>query len=525
MAVIGSAAGFYIATTLTPGIDLIRLIFCIHPEVQVELPKEPWAAAGWKRTFLNLPQLHYPCPYKSPQAWAIFRLLVWFVTSPFPICRKALSYHLKRKFYKEGEGIDIPWVIKRVNNLVNWSSTDLEVVQRFLKIEICPDMYVLKAYRWLVQEFRDNPAMIPHLQALLEKLPPRLVMPTVLDSEIVRADRDWHAEDVEKALRRGPQPWGQEFEYSNRNMRFLLFHNMWIQHRNLWARSLACIPESELIFHLPWNRQRAPLTRILQLVAGTANEQRLVLEGYLKDIMTNNKIGSGWNGWDDIIRCLPQCVEALAAIPPDNLSYRELLYQFLLWIQKGVVRSTDLRFTPFTEAYALIDAFDTFRVAHSLPLNYFKAIPSYFPISMDCLSLLPGDSSPSAATIGSELLEECKRVWGTHKIAYPSNRNSHSLFDYLTRYILAHIPHNFWEGHVQDVQILEWVAVHPKELTKGDVPYILTCKDGLSLLKFLELSTEWGSYNSNLLGAWRFALECVAHINGVHPDYFTNGGS
>ncbi|KAL0568998.1 hypothetical protein V5O48_012978, partial [Marasmius crinis-equi] len=521
MAIIGSAVSFYIATTLIPGIDLIRLAFYIHPEVQGEPSVHSyWYGERWKNTLSNLPRIHYLCPYKSPQAWATFRLLVWLVTSPFPIGRKVASYHLKRRFYRDGQSFDVSWVIKRISNIGSWSSADLEIVQRFSKVEKCPDMYALKAYRWLVQESRDSPAMIPHLQTVLKEVPAHLVMPTIFDSEIVRVDRDWNADDVERALRTGPRPWDWEFEYSDVNIRLLFFHNMWIQHHDLWLSSLASIFNSEMVYHRSWYGRRAPLTRILQLMAGSADEQGLASEGYMNDIMANNRIGSE-KDWSDIIRCIPPSLEALATIPLDIPSHRTLLYQFLLWIRKEVVQKFDYHtLTPFTETYTLIDAFDTFRIAHDLPMNYFESIPGYFPISMDRLGLLLRDSSASTVTIGRELLEEYKRVWDTHRTL--DKWKTHLLLSYLTEYILIGISYDRCEGRdVQNVTIPEWIE-GLFENSKTDIPYILTCEEGLSLLRYSELSTEWAGYDSDRLGAWRLALKCVAQVNKLPLDYFTS---
>ncbi|KAL0573385.1 hypothetical protein V5O48_008582 [Marasmius crinis-equi] len=445
-----------------------------------------------------------------------------------PICRTAISYRLRRRFYGRywGSGsFDISMVINRLYNLGTgtWSSTDLEMVQQYSRIEICPDMYALKAYSWLVQEFRDSPTMIPHLRTLLREVPPHLIMPTAFDSEIVRVDRDWHVDDVEQALQRRLQTWNQRgFEYSDLNMRLLFFHNMWIQHHDLWIASLAFIPYSELISHLSWNGRRAPLTRILQLAAGTPDKQRLALgpDGYVTDIMGHDKIGPDWRVWYIITRCLPQSLETLATIYPANAEHREVLYEFLLWIHKGVVQNFDYKLASFTEAYAYIDAFDAFQIAHSLPMNDFVDIPGYFPISMDRLSLLLRGSSASTVTIGRDLLKEYERAWDTHKIHY--KLRARLLLEYLTNYILASIPRDRWEGYVQDVTIPERTGRDLFENSTNDIPYILTCEEGLSLLKYSELSTEWADYDWDTLKAWRSALKCVAHINGLSLDYFTN---
>ncbi|KAL0573377.1 hypothetical protein V5O48_008574 [Marasmius crinis-equi] len=523
IAVTGAAVLFYIVTSLLPGIDIIRLALCIHPEIQgVSSKQYPYKTPSeWKRALLNLPRINSLCPYKSPQAWSTFQLLAWLVKS-LPVCRTAISYHLKRRFYSGGSGsLDISSVIKRIYNPDSWSSADLEIVQHFSKVVTCPDMYALKAYRWLVREFWDSPAMIPHLQTLLNEVPPHLIMPTTFGFEIVRIDRDWLADDVERVLRRGPQPGDSDwqFEYSDMNIRSLFFHNMWIQRRNLWVESLAFIPDSDMVSYLPWNGRRAPLTRILQLVAGSADEQDLV-ENYMKDIMANNKIDPHRDhDWSGIQRWLPHSVEALTTVSLDDWLHRGVLYQFLVWSYKGLVQRPKFMFLTFAKLYGFIDTFDAFRIGHGLPINFFEAVPGSFPISMDRLSLLLCDSSAATMSLGRELLEEYKRVWDTHKTFHSSDSQADDLLEYLTNYILARIPRDRWEGHVQDVTLPRRMAEIPENPT-NDIPHILTSEDGLSLLSYSELSTEWANYDSDILEEWRSALRCVAYINGKPLDYF-----
>ncbi|KAK1233783.1 hypothetical protein PQX77_003038, partial [Marasmius sp. AFHP31] len=62
---------------------------------------------------------------------------------------------------------------------------DVDDTTRTLHISKCPDMYKMRAYQWLT---------------LLRVLPSDLVMTTVYDHNIVRLDRDYNLDDVERAL-------------------------------------------------------------------------------------------------------------------------------------------------------------------------------------------------------------------------------------------------------------------------------------------------------------------------------------
>ncbi|KAL0063624.1 hypothetical protein AAF712_009422 [Marasmius tenuissimus] len=87
-----------------------------------------------------------------------------------------------------------------MGGLVDWSTADLETFQRHNAVNFTPPFYELNAFRWLVAELRDSPAMIPHLQNVLKTIPPHLVMPAVLDQWVFLPHKEWDAEDIETVL-------------------------------------------------------------------------------------------------------------------------------------------------------------------------------------------------------------------------------------------------------------------------------------------------------------------------------------
>ncbi|KAF9257462.1 hypothetical protein L218DRAFT_935763, partial [Marasmius fiardii PR-910] len=172
--IVGLAWIFYLATTILPGISIVQHAFQIHPYFvrdskpildPIDLPR--------------MPSVTFVCPYKSPQSWAIFKLIssMYYI----PGFRKCLhSYLTTFNRYWTNEWNDISnldlSVAKNVSNLSGWDLSDLNVVQRFSRIKGCPDVYELKGFRWLVQETRDNPSILPHLKRVLGELPRHLAM-------------------------------------------------------------------------------------------------------------------------------------------------------------------------------------------------------------------------------------------------------------------------------------------------------------------------------------------------------------
>ncbi|ESK80814.1 hypothetical protein Moror_15757, partial [Moniliophthora roreri MCA 2997] len=108
---------------------------------------------------------------------------------------------------------DNPTTSTQSSSYLDWSSFDLRVVRQFDQHVSLPGdsftlkVYELRAFEWAVTMFRDSPSMIPHLQNVLETIPPSVAVSAVLG----RWDRMvWDAvsmEDVEDALRNPYSPF------------------------------------------------------------------------------------------------------------------------------------------------------------------------------------------------------------------------------------------------------------------------------------------------------------------------------
>ncbi|KAF9256430.1 hypothetical protein L218DRAFT_1026210, partial [Marasmius fiardii PR-910] len=152
LSVVGVAVVFYLVTAILPGLNIIQQA------------------------------LDLICPYRSPQSWLAFQL--YSSIFHIPGC-KPLMHRVLAKFNKKWKGSSEYAVgSKLVTDIYphsNWPSLNLHAIQHFSRIENCPDFYQLKGFRWLVQQTRDSPSMIPYLQNVLAELPLHLVMPAVFD--------------------------------------------------------------------------------------------------------------------------------------------------------------------------------------------------------------------------------------------------------------------------------------------------------------------------------------------------------
>ncbi|KAF9257467.1 hypothetical protein L218DRAFT_831797, partial [Marasmius fiardii PR-910] len=177
LVIVGLALSFYIMTTILPGLSIIRQVLRIHPSFARGNP------VFYPFRISHLPSIDFICPYKSPQSWLIFRFLsVIFRLPGFKrLLRSFITKFNRYSYWKDYPSTLDDSITKNILKLSNWLSLDLNVIQRFSRIEGCPDLYEYKGFRWLVQETRDIPSMIPHLKNVLAELPGHLIMPTVFD--------------------------------------------------------------------------------------------------------------------------------------------------------------------------------------------------------------------------------------------------------------------------------------------------------------------------------------------------------
>ncbi|KAI3605710.1 hypothetical protein WG66_012029 [Moniliophthora roreri] len=181
------------------------------------------------------PSYYFICPYKSPQAWAVYQLLF-----------KAL--HALDKIPSIKSYIDrLPATLRAHiwNPASDWSSFDLRVIRgsgvQFLN-SFTLNIYELRAFQWAFITFRDSPSMLPHLQNVLGTISPSVAMSAVLedwgltmwgdiqksdverwvyDSWAVRNSLGWYILDTPEPNLRDPALLHSE------GVRLLYFHQYW----------------------------------------------------------------------------------------------------------------------------------------------------------------------------------------------------------------------------------------------------------------------------------------------------------
>ncbi|ESK89191.1 hypothetical protein Moror_5198 [Moniliophthora roreri MCA 2997] len=158
--VIGISAGLYFLTALLPTLAI--------------QPKGFFHAPDWG----DISPPGWICPYKSPQAWAVYSLVCSVMK---PVLRFPAFVNVFKKW---------GWLYPLKYPASDWSAFDLEVIRRY---DVNPFLFPidqpvnLRAYEilglsWAVAMFRDSPSFLPHLRNVLQTWGPRVVLPTIFES-------------------------------------------------------------------------------------------------------------------------------------------------------------------------------------------------------------------------------------------------------------------------------------------------------------------------------------------------------
>ncbi|KAK7030322.1 hypothetical protein VNI00_014244, partial [Paramarasmius palmivorus] len=210
LAAISLSMGLYVLTTILPTITIPRQARFIH--------------------YRDFGQLAYQfiCPYKSPQAWAVYKL---FTTLPKPLLRfPAIKNFTQTRLRPLWDHLQA--------QTSSWSTFDLRVVRQFDQQVHTPlnsfqlHVYELQALQWAVIMFRDSPSMIPHLENVLETLPRSVAISVVLDRWDIAMweGREW---DVGVYLRyptMSPMPKPITSDpplHSREGIELLFWHRLW----------------------------------------------------------------------------------------------------------------------------------------------------------------------------------------------------------------------------------------------------------------------------------------------------------
>ncbi|KAL0063655.1 hypothetical protein AAF712_009454 [Marasmius tenuissimus] len=216
MGIVGFAGLYYLGTAIAPAVDILRQALQVSYEAR-EMRFGRLDSSSPVDFLMRLPPLELVCPYKSPQAWAVFHIFEFTSRTCGSIVRLGLQTLWMREFVSDNVFLPFSRSVSALKDtlkgLPNWSSIDLELLQRS-RIDLAPPFYELNAFQWLVTELKDSPIMIPHLQNILETMPLHLVLPAVLGQPFYLPDREWTVGDIEATLRpRLPAPATHKSHY------------------------------------------------------------------------------------------------------------------------------------------------------------------------------------------------------------------------------------------------------------------------------------------------------------------------
>ncbi|KAK1230988.1 hypothetical protein PQX77_005905 [Marasmius sp. AFHP31] len=479
-------------TTIIPAIDIIRQarqVTSVLSSARKSPNRSLWSSVSF---IMTLPPMEYICPYKSPQAWAAFQVL------RFISCMLLDQYHTVRK---------------TMNSLSDWSSIDLELLQRS-SVDLIPPFYELDAFRWLVAELRDSPHMIPHLRNILRTIPIplHLVMPAVLDRWFFLPGRKWTVSHIDAALDPNLSLDGIGGHLTRAKYLFLAHERQTRNFKRLlhWTHvsmnggngsgrdspppfstpfeSIDANPDNILRFRL-WRIY----TEIVQSPAASAYCWVTVMEDLAPYIIASSP---------DYALCIP------TATTTSSFVGSAVGRNFLSNVHSTILDGLTNPFVEFKDIDKWIEAMDIVRRVHTLPEDHFRVFPGHFSLPLSKLKKTLDNLPPTDPEIDFGYLDSFSRGWG----------NAH----YRPKMTLVQIL----SDHINDYPQSNAESSHCPGSSKTS-PLVMS-SEGLKLITFVNnrLAKERATYLSlddvGRTGDWRDAMKRVklAHPE-LPPDHFT----
>ncbi|KAG7086971.1 hypothetical protein E1B28_002887 [Marasmius oreades] len=524
LVVVGLATLFYLMTTILPGLSMIRQVLQIQPYSAFGFPLDP-------QKMYSLPAVDLICPYKSPQSWLAFRLL----SAIFRLGRhKGFLYSFILKFNPswrcygpDPQTVFNTVVSKNILDVAAWPSFDLNLIQRFSSIERCPDLYGLKGLRWLVQETRDTPSMIPHLKNVLARTPLHLIMPTVFDC--------WDS----------PVVFDFESAFESPRTRIIedLFDDRWSEHD--LALTCQIVAFRHLLTtsghdSLESGRLETAAERLWHRILGERVNGRFAYALFCPEesLLAPSKASGHINAlnfytrhWDQVdIPTQVRLVERLSTsilpslkrlsehdIGATVLSSRHAL-KFLTLVNDKIWNKKDFCFDSL-HVNSWMDVLRHVRRIHRLPLLYFKPVLGHFPITMDEMKKLLDGSSGSVSEVLEPLLDLCEQCWDN-----PGSTSSGFEKEGFIKTFASHINDMVSLPAPSGSHPTSSTHVRPQRLSSIG-SFIIDSQRGLDFLKFVneklvdDISFHFPS-RSESIGLWVDALGCVQVFRGLPSDYF-----
>ncbi|KAK1219617.1 hypothetical protein PQX77_017664 [Marasmius sp. AFHP31] len=525
--VVAFAAIFYFGTTIIPTVDIARQALQVTSDLRSE--KDPGLNHHIPSFFImTLPPMEYICPYRSPQAWVAFQSsrLLSRIFSPLG---RAPRFLLRRGYITVSthnrlvRPLTLALTFGQItNNLLNWSSVDLELLRR-ADIDLAPPFYMLNAFRWLVSELRDSPHMITHLRKVLSTVHPHLVMPVVFGQWFFLPGRKWTVGDIKEALA-VPEylhsGWSIDHHLTWDKRRFLaqskktrLFNRLlhWIHvSMNVGDKGTDGGRDSPDLFPIPFRsvdampddvrNKRAHLwntyTKIAQDPAVPDCYWKTLMEDWVPYIIASSPnyalhlptattasqfVGSA-DGCDLLSRIHSHIIE------------RKLFENAQFWEKNGA---------------HWMEVVDILRRVH--PKNDFEPIPGHFPLPLSMLKKTLEDLlSPIDPVNDFQYMDEFRRGWGD-----ANNDNKEELVAILSEHIIDY-------GAEYDVESSHHSA------GRSTISPIVMSSAGLELIAFVndhlaEESETYEHLDDWIRDNWRDAIEQVraAHPE-LPPEHFKN---
>ncbi|KAG7100284.1 hypothetical protein E1B28_002057 [Marasmius oreades] len=517
LAVVGLAIMFYLTTTILPGLSIIQQVLRINSE----FASDPYLNL---ESIQILPTIDLICPYKSPQSWLAFRL----ISSTFHLTHFLFLYSIIIQFipsWKSYNSYIRQWrfnefISKNMLDLSAWPSLDLNVIQRFSSIEGCPDLYGLKGLRWLVQETRDIPSMIPHLKNVLAETPLHLVFPTLLDGL-----EGLDTFDLESLLQ---SPYTGHidglFDDQSSEYNLALISQMVAFQHLLVSSDRYSLEDSwrSAALKLSDSIPKEPVN--LQFVYTLFCPEQWLLAP-LKDCRDKGMLDFYTQNWDQlevstklqiIYRLSRSILPSLEQSSEQNITATvmasEDALQYFTFVNNKIYNLEEYGFLDST-GVIWMHVLRHVRHINQLPLLYFKPICGYFPLLMDEFRGVLDSSSAYDSVVIRHLLNSYKKCWVARVFVSNMIDLIKTLTSHLNDTMSFPAPSSSYPtSSTEDSQQLSSIK-----------SFLIGSQCGLNFLAFVnkELGSAWWHANyAEIVIPWMDLLKSVQLFHGLPPGCF-----
>ncbi|KAK1235036.1 hypothetical protein PQX77_001745 [Marasmius sp. AFHP31] len=515
MSIVITTGIFYLATTLIPTVDFIGKVFSLSTKLDCRFPVVD--------DIMTLPVTEDTCPYKSPQAWAVFRSFTW-ISSQVPGTIRAL-YSLCVVFYPPRHADEPQNRFERwrkhfynmIREIDEWPDM-FRILQRSNK-GVSPPLQELHFFSFFARYYNDSPTIMPYMQAILETMPLSLVMSAVLGQWLYLPDRQWVIGDIDVALRmvgtsltiNDHLSYAKSHFLNNSSdvrglsLQFLYWTHVCMNIGDL-AQTTVHVPDPLLGAHLPFSR----IDKLLREPDSSLDGPRAIglrLWSIFTEIARNASHNEAC--WGALMQDLAQYIvisspsytlhEKIATTTSPFVESVEGL-EFLTQMH-NIALHRDMKFLISADGEVYwMEAMDIVRRVHDLLEDNFLPIPGLFPLSPRILHRTFIGLSSTDPGLDFEYLRSYIRHWNTARLPAQTN---------VITILSTHI-NNYSESATQPPAFADPSTISP----------LIASSAGKDLVAFINtrLAEERETYDK--LGdrgrtAWR---EVIERIRTARPD-------